>query len=84
MAKSYVTLSPVLNIPLPSRLYTTLYITHLKLHSHLFTFTFSIPNTPSDTENYLSIENDLTIQILQTLWFLTMIVQNNIICDNLI
>ena len=23
------------------------------LHSHLFTFTFSIPITPSDTENYL-------------------------------
>ena len=54
MAKSSsVTHIPVLNIPLPSRLYTILYITNLILHSHLFTFTFSIPITPSDTENYL-------------------------------
>ena len=50
---SFVTHTLVLNIPLPSRLYTTLYITNLILHSHLFTFTFSIPITPSDTENYL-------------------------------
>ena len=28
-------------------------LTHLILHSHLFTSTFSIPITPSDTENYL-------------------------------
>ena len=42
-----------LNIPLPSGIYTILYITTLILHSHLFTFTFSIPITPSDTENYL-------------------------------
>ena len=54
MAKSFfVTHTPVLNIPLPSRLYTILYITNLILHSHLFTFTFSIPITPSDTEKYL-------------------------------
>ena len=54
MAKlSFVTHTPVLNIPLPSRLYTILYLTHLILHSHFFTFTFSIPITPSDTENYL-------------------------------
>ena len=54
MAKStFVTLTPILNIPLLSRLYTILYKTHLILHSHLFTFTFSIPITPSDTENYL-------------------------------
>ena len=54
MAKSsFVTHTPVLNIPLPSRLHTILYITILILHSHLFTFTFSIPITPSDTESYL-------------------------------
>ena len=54
MAKSsFVTHTPVLNIPLPSRLYTILYKTHLILHSYLFTFTFSILITPSDTENYL-------------------------------
>ena len=54
MAKSsFVTHSPVLNIPLPSKLYTILYITNLILHSHLITFIFSIPITPSDTENYL-------------------------------
>ena len=50
---SFVAHTPVLNIPLPSRFYTTLYLTNLILHSHLFTFTFSIPITPSDTENYL-------------------------------
>ena len=54
MAKSsFVTHTPVLNIPLPSRLYTILCITNLILYSHLFTFTFSIPITPTDTENYL-------------------------------
>ena len=35
------------------KLYTTLYITTLILYLHLFNFTFSIPITPSDTENYL-------------------------------
>ena len=54
MAKSsFATHTPVLNIPLLSKLYTILCITNLILHSHLFTFTFSIPITPSDTENYL-------------------------------
>ena len=58
MAKSsFVTHTLVLNIPLASRLYTILYITYLILHSHLFTFTFSIPITPSDTENYLPSDN---------------------------
>ena len=27
------------------------------LHPHLFTFTFSIPITPSDTENYLASDD---------------------------
>ena len=52
-SSSFVTHTPVLNIPLPSRLYAILYITNLVLHSHFFTFTFSIPITPSDTEKYL-------------------------------
>ena len=64
MAKSsFVTHTPVLNIPLPSRVYTILYITNLILHSHLFTFTFSKPTTPSDTENYLP-SDDPNITIL--------------------
>ena len=54
MAKSpFVTHTPVLNILPPFKLYTTFYITNLKLYLHLFNFTFSIPITPSDTENYL-------------------------------
>ena len=58
MAKSsFVTHTPVLNIPLPSRLSIILYITQLILHSHLFTFTFSIPTTPSERENYLPSDN---------------------------
>ena len=42
-----------LNILPPLRFYTILYITNLILHLHLFNLTFSIPITPSDTENYL-------------------------------
>ena len=61
MAKSFfVTHTPVLNLPFrpfPSRLYTILFITHLILHSHIFTFTFSIPITTSDTENYLPTDD---------------------------
>ena len=57
---SLVTHTPVLNIPLLSRLYTKFYITNPILHSHLFTSTFSIPITPSDTENY-SPSDDPTI-----------------------
>ena len=69
MAKSsFVTHTPVFNIPLPSRLYTILYITHLILHSHLFTFTFSIPITPSDTENYLP-SDDLNITNLMVSYY---------------
>ena len=54
MAKSYsVTHTQVLNILPLFELLTTSYITILILYSHLFHFTFSIPITPSDTENYL-------------------------------
>ena len=64
MAKSsFVTNTPVLKKPLPSRLYTILYLTNLILHSHLFTFTFSLSITPSDTENYLP-SDDPNITIL--------------------
>ena len=42
-----------LKYSLLSRLYTILSLTHLILHSHLFTSTSSITITPSDTENYL-------------------------------
>ena len=50
---SFVTHTPVSNIPLLSRLYTILSLTHMILHSHLFNPASSIPITPSDTENYL-------------------------------
>ena len=54
MAKSYsVTRTQVLNILPLFELLTTSYITILILYSHLFNFAFSIPITPSDTENYL-------------------------------
>ena len=54
MAKlSSVTHILVSNIQHLFKPYTTFYITNLILYLHLFNFTFSIPITPSDTENYL-------------------------------
>ena len=54
MAKSHsVTHTQVLNTLPLFELFTTSYITILILYLHLFNFTFSIPITPSDTENYL-------------------------------
>ena len=54
MAKSHsVIRTQVLNTLPLFELPTTSYITILILYSHLFHFTFSIPITPSDTENYL-------------------------------
>ena len=54
MAKSHsVTHTQVLNILTLFELLTTSYITTLILYLHLFNFTFSIPITPSDPENYL-------------------------------
>ena len=50
---SSVTHIPVLSLQHLFKPYTTFYITNLILHLHLFNFTFSIPITPSDTENYL-------------------------------
>ena len=50
---SSVTHIQVLNIQHPFKPYTTFYITTLILYLHLFNSTFSIPITPSDTENYL-------------------------------
>ena len=50
---SSVTHITVLNIQHPFKPYTTFYITTLILYLHLFNSTFSIPITPSDTENYL-------------------------------
>ena len=65
MAKSsFVTHTPVLNITLPSKYYTTLYIANLILHLHLFTFTFSIPITHSDTENYLPSDNPIITNLM--------------------
>ena len=54
MAKSHsVTHTQVLNILPLFDLFTVSYITTLILYLHLFNFTFSIPKTSSDTENYL-------------------------------
>ena len=54
MAKSHsVTHTQVLNILPLFELFTTSYITTLRLYLHLFNFTFSITITPSDAENYL-------------------------------
>ena len=53
MAKSYsVTRTQVLNILPLFELLKTSFITILILYSPLFNFTFSIPITPFDTENY--------------------------------
>ena len=70
---SFVTRTPVLNIPLLSRLYTILSITHLILHSHLFTSTSSKPITHLTQK----IIFHLTTPILQILWFPITTVQNN-------
>ena len=54
MAKSHsVTHIQVLNTLHLFELFATSYITTLLLYLHLFNFTFSIPITPSDTENCL-------------------------------
>ena len=50
---SFVTHIPVLNIQHLFKFSTTFYITTIILYLHLFNSTFSIPITPSDTENYL-------------------------------
>ena len=50
---SSVTHIPFLNIQHLFKPYTTFYKTTLILYLHLFNSTFSIPITPSDTENYL-------------------------------
>ena len=50
---SSVTHIPVLNIQYLFKPYTIFYITTLILYSHLFNSTFSIPISPSDTDNYL-------------------------------
>ena len=58
MAKSpFVTHTPVLNILPLFKLHTTFHITNLILYLHLFNFTFSIPITPSDTKNYLPLDD---------------------------
>ena len=58
MAKSHsVTHTQVLNTLPLFELFTTSYITILMLYLHLFNFTFSIPITPSDPENYLPLDD---------------------------
>ena len=52
---SFVTCTPVLNIPLLFRLYTILSLTHMILHLHLFHSVSSIPITPSDDANITNL-----------------------------
>ena len=60
MAKSHsVTHTQVLNILPLFELSTISYITTLILYLHLFNFTFSIPITPFDTENYLPSDDPI-------------------------
>ena len=54
---SSVTHIPVLNIQHLFKPFTTFYITTLILYLHLFNSTFSIPITPSDTKNYLPLDD---------------------------
>ena len=72
---SSVTHIQVLNIQHLFKLYTTFYITNLILYLHLFNFTFSIPITPPDTENYLPSDdpNITNLMVSHHDW------QNNII-----
>ena len=65
MAKSHsVTLTQVLNILPLFELFTTSYITTLIPHLPLFNFTFSIPITPSDTENNLPSDDPSITNIM--------------------
>ena len=67
MAKSpFVTHTPVLSILLPFKLYTTFYTTNLILYLHLFNFNFSIPITPSNTENYLPSDDPNITNLMVT------------------
>ena len=69
MAKSpFATHTPFLNILPHTKHYTPFYITTLILYLHLFNFTFSIPITPSDTENYLP-SDDLNITNHMVLYY---------------
>ena len=61
---TFVTHSPVLNILPLSKLYTTFYIANLILYLHLFNFTFSIPITPSDTENFLPSDDPIITNLM--------------------
>ena len=54
MLESYFTIhTQVLNVQLPFKLHTFIYITNLILHSFIFTFTSTLPKTPTNTEKYL-------------------------------
>ena len=67
MAKSHsVTHTQVLNILLLFELLTTSYITILILYLDLFNLTFSIPITPSDTENYLPSDDPNITNLMVT------------------
>ena len=65
MAKSYSVIhTQVLNILPLFELLTTSYITILILYSHLFHFSFLIPITPSDTENYLPSDDPSSTNLM--------------------
>ena len=80
MAKLFFkTLTRLLNTQCLFTLPLYLYITNIILHFFLLPFTATIPITITNTEDYLPSDDPN----IKTLWFLTMIVKNNIIGDNL-
>ena len=75
MAKlSFIFHTLVLHTQPPLKLPIFFYIINLVLHSFFLPSTYTKPITPTNTEI-----SHQTTQILQILWFLTMIVKNNII-----
>ena len=54
----------VSNIPLLSKLCSTLYITNIILHFYLFDITLSIPITSSDTDNYLPSDDPIITNLM--------------------
>ena len=61
---SSVTHIQVSNIQHPFKLSTTFYITNRILYLHLFNFTFSIPITPSDPDNYLPSDDPIITNLI--------------------
>ena len=58
MAKlSFITRTLVLNTQPPFKLHIFIYKTNIILHSYILPFTYTIPITPTRTDNYLSSDD---------------------------